>query len=159
MEIDVVLAELGSEDVTVRRGAAEALARGGAELAVVPLVRACADPDEEVREWSGAALETLGPPAAEAGAELAELLGAAAPAAYWAATLLGRLQADAAAWVPALTQAVGHPDPSVRQRAAWALGQVGPAAAAAIGTLEAVAEEGDPRLARLAATALEQIRP
>ena len=50
--------------------------------------------------------------------------------AYWAATLLGRLESQAAPAVPQLAEALDrHTESTVRERAAWALGKIGPAAA------------------------------
>ena len=158
MEIDALITELSSGDVAGRRAAAEALSRDKAATAVVPLVHACGDPDEQVRELANATLEELGPPPHDVASQLAAQLNHEGPTGYWAATLLGRLLADAAQWSPALGQAIRkNPDNSVRQRSAWALGQIGPAASAAIPQLEAATQDNDPRLARLAADALEKI--
>jgi HEAT repeat protein len=78
---------------------------------------------------------------------------------YWAATLLGRLKADAAPAVDALAQAVGGSANHlpVRQRSAWALGEIGPAAAVALPSLRNATGNLDPRLARLAQQAIGQI--
>ena len=71
MEVHAWIAELGSADVALRRAAAEALSGDGAADAVLPLVRACGDPDEQVRELANAALEALGPPPADVASQLA----------------------------------------------------------------------------------------
>ena len=86
-------AKLASADADERAEAAEKLAQAGTEAAAaaIPLVRACGDADERVREWSVAALEESGPPPPEAIATLATLAQEGVPlAAYWAVTLLGR---------------------------------------------------------------------
>ena len=101
----------------------------------------------------------MGPPEVEDIGSLAVLLSdPTADVAYWATTLLGRLEANAAPAVPALTAAVtDSKDMSVRQRAAWALGHVGPPAAPALDALKQAAASDVPRLARLAQRAVEQI--
>lgn len=144
-----------------RAAAAEQLAKNPSECqaAAVPLVRATADEDESVREWATAALEEMGPPAVDDCQALTQILAQdAADAAYWAATLLGRLESSAAAATPALATAIEkHSAPNVRHRAAWALGQIGSAAKSARPQLEAAAKSSDARLARLAAKALESV--
>jgi hypothetical protein len=129
-----------------------------ASPAAVALVAATADP--ELLEWAAEALENLGPPPGEALDELRQQLTHQSPdAAYWAATLLGRLGAAGAPAAPALVQALERsPHASVRERAAWALGELGPAAAAAAGALEQASGAGDARLARLAQAALANVR-
>lgn len=151
--------DLDSPDAAVRVRAAQNLATRGAEArpAATALVVAAGDPEESVAQWATEALEQLGP--AEAGdvGRLARLLTSPAEAtAYWAATLLGRLEAGAAPAVASLTAALEKsPHPAVRQRAAWALGEIGPSARSAGGALRAAAEDADPRLARLARRALD----
>ncbi|MCE2727467.1 MAG: hypothetical protein LW698_11915 [Planctomycetaceae bacterium] len=63
-DIDALVARLQASDAAVRMDAAERLCRAGpaAVAAAVALARACADTDDQVREWSAAALEELGPP-------------------------------------------------------------------------------------------------
>jgi len=153
------IGELSSHDVAARRGAAEALSRAGADSAVLPLLGACSDPDEQVREWAHAALEALGPPPRDIAPRLAETLDQPGSTGYWSATLLGRLREDAAPWAGALGQACGkNPDLAVRQRAVWALGQIGPAARDAIPALEAASQDADARLAKLSREALQKIK-
>ena len=156
------IAGLRSADPGARSSAAQRLARAGPEArgAAVPLVEAAADEDEEVREWAVAALEELGPPPAEDLDRLAALAeDPRRDVAYWAATLLGRLEHQAAPAVRALTSAlVDHGEAPVRQRAAWALGQIGPAAAPALPALQQAADSRDPRLARLARRAIGSIQ-
>ena len=153
-----LIAALSSADAAARCEAAEGLARHGEEAgpAAAALARAAGDEDETVREAAVWALEELGPPPLDQLDQLAGLLSSAeADTAYWAATLLGRLEDHAAAAVPALSQALA---PSValpvRERAAWALGKIGPSAAAAREALTAAAGADEPRLSRLAQKAL-----
>lgn len=154
--------QLESKDVEQRIEAAEQLSylADGAQAAAVPLVRAIADDSEEVREWVNSALEELGPPDAADAEALGKLLSDENPdVGYWAATLLGRLEVDAASAVPQLaavldSQAALH----LRERAAWALGKIGPQAKGAVEELRRAAASDEARLSRLAATALEQIR-
>jgi HEAT repeat protein len=157
-----LVAALAAEDATQRAGAAEALSRMGPEAgqAAVPLIVACGDSSEQVREWAVAALEEAGPPKVSDLERLAALLSNQSPdVAFWAATLLGRLEADAGGAVPSLEAALSEDVAvSVRQRAAWALGKIGPPAAPALEALRRAASDADPRLARLAERAMGQIQ-
>lgn len=160
-DIQAIASRLTNSDPAVRLGAAERLARAGVDAAVaaVPLVKACGDNNEQVRDWCVAALEELGTPPPESTSDLAALASHSNPlVAYWAVTLLGRLGGAAVSAVPVLIACIGERvDAAVAQRAAWALGHIGPAAAAAIAPLRAAALRDDPCLARLAATALNAI--
>ncbi len=131
-----------------------------ARLVAVALVRAAGDEDEEVQEWATAALEELGTPNVTDVPALTEMVADRHEnVAYWAVTLLGRLEADAAFASGALRLALAEDRPlSVRQRTAWALGRIGVPAASATESLEAAAQDADPRLARLATEALEKVR-
>ncbi len=152
--------DLNSKEVGPRRAAAEGLSRHTeASAAAVSLVRACGDPDEQVRQWATAALEEMGAPSAEDASALAELLEeSSADTAYWAATLLGRLGEQAAGAVAELARTVENDNEiAVRQRAAWALGKIGRPAAGAADALRHAATANDPRLARLAKQSLETI--
>ena len=157
-----VLAQtLESGELAARRDAAEQLAQLGEEArpAAVSLVLATATDDEDLREWAVGALEGLGPPDDTDASRLAELLKhEQLDVAYWAATLLGRLGEQASSTVPALVSALnGHPEPAVRERAAWALGKMGSEAAPAKDDLAQAAKSSNARLAKLAQTALEHI--
>ena len=160
-DIAALATRLTDPDPTVRLVAAEELARSGeaAAPAAVPLVKACGDADDQVREHAVAALEELGAPPTAAIADLVTLVAAADPLmAYWAATLLGRSGQDAVPAVAALTRRLESTTaPEVTQRAAWALGRIGPAAAAAAEALRKAAAAPDPRLARLAGEALAAV--
>src|SRR5690606_25495364 len=128
-----------SDDALQRAAAAERLAQAAedAKSAAVPLVRAAGDADESVREWAVAALESLGAPPTENQMELAALLSdPRLDVAYWSATLLGRLGAEAKDSTAALAQALqSHPEMAVRQQAAQALAKIGRPAASAIAAL------------------------
>lgn len=159
--LSTLIAALSAKEPERRADAAEQLAQlaTDARSAAVALVLACADESEEVRQWATSGLEQLGPPEAADVGQLASLLPArSSDIGYWAATLLGRLQAEAAPAVDALASAVAeHAELAVRQRAAWALGEIGPAAGAAAPTLQKAANDPDARLARLAAESLRKI--
>lgn len=104
-------------------------------------------------------LEDFGPPAAESLAAIAHQLGSAdSLVAYWAATLLGRAEPAAAAYVNDLVAATHHEDLAARERAVWALGQIGPKAKAALPRLRELTQSSSPRLARLSREALEHIQ-
>lgn len=160
-EISVLVASIKSKAPAERQGAAERLVLLGrdARPAAVALVQACQSEDEGTRELAAAALEDLGPPLAEDVAQLAALLKRPSlDIAYWSATLLGRLQAQAAPAVSNLNDALAtHPELAVRQRAAWALGEIGSAAGPAREALQHAAAGADRRLAALAATALQNL--
>ncbi|TWU39212.1 HEAT repeat domain-containing protein [Novipirellula artificiosorum] len=159
-------AQLKSLEQHQRAEAAEALAQMGPDAApaAIELVEACADV-EAIQTWSVAALEELGPPPPDQIHGIAELAGDANPlVAYWAITLLGRAEADAAAYQDVLIDAVRSCESiAVRQRAAWALGKIGAASKESISenakaALKTATQSSDPRLARLAQTSLEQCR-
>ncbi len=156
-----LIEQLGSKDLERQRAAAETLAEWGEEAspAAVALLQACEVEDEALREWVVAALEQMGPPPADDLPAICRLLATDHElSAYWSATLLGRLQQDAADAVEALAQAVEKSiHPPVRQRAAWALGQIGPAAQGAKKQLQEASICSDPRTARLAQEALQAI--
>ncbi|MFM8577780.1 MAG: HEAT repeat domain-containing protein [Planctomycetaceae bacterium] len=153
------LLERGGPDE--RAAAAEKLCQMGtaAAGAAVTLVRACADHDDRVRDWSVAALEGIEQPPVEDVPILVTIIGSGVTlATFWAITLLGRVPQAAAPAVAKLADCVGSSaDRAVRERAAWALGQIGPAAAGARAILEQAAGESQPRLARLAREALAAI--
>jgi HEAT repeat protein len=160
-DVPALVRTLETGEVAAQREAAEKLARleAAAQGAAVALVEACASTDDEVRDWAVAALEGIGAPSPSDVARLSKLLGhASLDSAYWAVTLLGRLQSQAAAAAPALAAALeNHAEMPVRERAAWALGQVGAAAAPAREALERAAHSDDRRLARLAQEALARL--
>lgn len=157
--LDSLTKQLAAADVAVRRAAVRDLAQRGAEAgaAAAALARCAADADDDIRAWATEALENLGPPAAEQAPALVALLGGEADAAYWAATLLGRLSSAGSDVLAALTQALGPPFAlRVRERAAWALGQLPERTPDVVQALTTAAQAAEPRLARLAQAALDR---
>lgn len=138
--VSTLIAALSAPNAEQRAQAAEQLAQLGpdAQPAAVALVLACGDEAEEVRQWASSALEGLGPPESSDIGQLVSLIEAKSPdVGFWAATLLGRLKADATPAVDALARAVtGNNNLAVRQRAAWALGEIGSPAKAALPALQ-----------------------
>src|SRR5262249_4273488 len=61
--------------------------------------------------------------------------------------------------VPALAQALSHPDKQVRREAAWALGRLGPPAEPAVPALAQALKDKDLRVAQGAARSLGMIGP
>lgn len=159
-DISTLISKLSGSEADARIAAAEALSNLGTEArgAAVPLCRAVDDEDEQVREAAVAALEELGPPDAQDLAALGTLLTAQGDAAYWAATLIGRLGAQGASAVPQLVKTLAEgTSTAARERAAWALGEIGPAARPALDALRKAAASDSPRLSRLAQTSIGQI--
>lgn len=156
-EVTQLVAQLSADDASRRAQAAEQLAKRGDLVAgaATALVRAAGDASDQVRQWASAALEELGPPAIGQAASLTALLDHTHPdVAYWAATLLGRLETEARASVPKLAEVLlGNASAEVRARCAWALGKIG-AAEGALEALQQASADADPRVARLARQAM-----
>ena len=127
-DVEELTANLSAPDAALRLAAAEKLSQlaEAAAPAAVALVRALEDDDEQVRQFVNSALEDCGPPPQDAVDDLELLLVSPnADVAYWAATLLGRLEGGAVQTVEALkTAAAEHPSDAVRQRATWALSKI-----------------------------------
>lgn len=163
MPIDLreLIDALRNRPIVERIEAARGLSQAGADAAsaALPLLEAAGDDDEELRQWASAALEELGPPQLADRDSLARRLSDAnSDRAYWAATLLGRLESDAAPVLAQLeTAARESPHLVVRQQAVWAIGRMGAAAARAEETLRAAAKSPDRRLSRLASEALADL--
>lgn len=155
--------QLTGSDAANKRTAAAALAKLGPDAAeaAAAMVQAVGSDDDELQSWLTNALESLGPPpVAQIGLLATSLMSDQADVAYWAATLLGRLESQAAPAVAALGQLLaGNKHLSARQQAARALGAIGPAAASAAAALEHAAASDDKRLARLSTEALAKVRP
>jgi HEAT repeat protein len=152
-------AQLRNADRRVRLAAAEQLCQLGREArdAAVALVQATSD-EPAVSQCAVAALEELGVPNRE---DLPHLVALARSPqeleAYWAVTLLGRLESAAQEAESTLVTVLGRaPQRSVRQRAAWALGRLGALGDAARVGLAAACHGDDPRLAQLAQQALQR---
>ncbi len=141
---------LSSDDAVARIEAAQRLATLGedAQPAAVALVEALDRDDDELQEWSVAALEQLGPPNVSDIPALTQLLQRGGElTGYWVCTLLGRLaeQARPAVQNLARTLQTSH-DLAVQQRAAWALGQIGSSDGESVQALQAAASSADARL-------------
>lgn len=120
-----------------------------------------ASEQEAVRDQAASALEDQGPPAAEEAPAIAALLTCPhADVVYWAATLLGRLEAQAEPFSADLAKVLDSAaELHARERAAWALGMIGPPARdAALLALDKAAASKEPRLARVASQAAARIR-
>jgi HEAT repeat protein len=161
-DLSALTAALRSKNPAERRQAAEQLSRLGpaAKSAAIALVQAIVDTDEIVREWATAALEEIDAPPTEQTSQLAAMLNHEHPdTGYWAATLLGRIGAEALPAAAALAKALADsPHAQVQERAAWALGKLGPGAAQVARELEQAVASKNSRLARMAQRALQQIR-
>lgn len=125
---ETLVKQLQDGDLPTQIMAAESLASlaEGAQPAIVALVQHCGSEDEDLRNWSTAALEQIGAPTTEQIDELALLASSAnADVAFWAATLLGRAGPLAASATTILKQrSDDSAAPTVQRRAAWALDQI-----------------------------------
>ena len=86
--------DLQADNASIRATAAEELClmESAAKSVASQLIAACADEDEQVREWVIGALEGLGKPLVSDLPKLSELLKHPdMNVGYWAATLIGRL--------------------------------------------------------------------
>jgi len=121
-----LIQQTSSNDVQVRRATVHALSLRGEDArdAVVVLVQACGDADDEVRECATTARKDLGVPSEKDENILASLLqNHSTDVTCWAATLPGRLGEQAAPAVGQLIDAVQENlHLTARQRLAWALG-------------------------------------
>ncbi len=157
--------ELKSKDAGVRRSAAYALGKCGADADpyVNALRQALTDDDEGVREAAAGAFGDLGRLIGEpAIPDLREHLVAkrenSALVRRAAATALGKLRAIEA--IGDLRDALGDRDASVRQNAAWALGAMEPAkAAVAVPQLIRLLSDDDLLVRRDVALALGNMGP
>ena len=161
MDASTTIQALTGNDLTKRREAAEACAKnaGLTQAAIIPLCGCCHDEDEQVREWSSAALEESGPPAIEELPALIELIQAPKSTAYWAVTLIGRLEREGAPALPALVVVIEDPKASreVLNRALWAVGQIGEGDQSVRSAVERAVKSENPRTSRLAAAALAKL--
>ena len=153
-----LLKGLSSSDPERRASAAEQLSHLGEEAqpAALSLVRCAADEAETVREFAVSALEGMGAPAASDVPRLIECLDSGeSDIVYWSATLLGRLESEAAVAVDPLALVLAKPaPPAACERAAWALGRIGLLTPKATAALRGATTSENPRLARLATQAL-----
>lgn len=118
-------------------------------------------PDEELAAWVDEALEAARSPLPEDIAEFESRVAdsRSETAAFWAATMLGRLAEGRASTVAVLAKAAGAPDRALetRQRAAWALQHMSQARPEDAEALQRAAAESDPRLRRMAQAALRTL--
>ncbi|MEW4563613.1 hypothetical protein AB1K70_13860 [Bremerella sp. JC770] len=161
MEASHAVQALGGTSPDERRSAAEACARDPdvAMAAIIPLCRCCSDSDDQVAQWSQAALEELGPPAADELNSLLELTTSAESTAYWAVTLIGRLEDKASPAAVPLARLIEQDDTpvEVRNRAIWAIGQMGAADDSVKAVLQNASQSENARTARLASKALAKL--
>ena len=150
---------LSGADPERRASAAEDLAQLGPACrdACVELVQACGT-DEVTREWAVAALEEMGPPAAEMVGPLQSLLNnECSDVVYWSSTLLGRLESSAVGAGDSLAAVIASPaDLFVRERAIWAVRKIGCSSPVVIQALNAARDSEHERLSRLASEALAE---
>jgi len=158
--IKTIIKELKDEDEEVRGTAAALIALGlfgpEAKAAVPALVEALKDKDR-VREDAVRALAQIGPPAVTA--LVRALKDKDENLRQQAATVLGKIGAEAKAAVPALVEVLKDKDKNVRQQAAIALGKIGLGAKAAVPALVEALKDKDKNLRQQAAVALVQIGP
>jgi len=161
MEASQAVQSLGGTSPEERRSAAEACARDPnvAMAAIIPLCRCCSDSDDQVAQWSQAALEELGPPATDELDALLQLTTAAESTAYWAVTLIGRLEDKASPAAGPLAKLIEKDDTpvEVRNRAIWAIGQIGKADETVKAVLQNASQSENARTARLATKALAKL--
>lgn len=118
MTLDELVRALASDDVAIRRNAAnEAMLDPElANEAAVPLLDALDDDDEEVRSLITSALEESGRPDVDPNVLLARVSYPNDDVQYWAATLIGRYGADAKPIAGELRGAKAHASDVVKQR-------------------------------------------
>ncbi len=114
-------------DAVAQLAAAEGLAGLGeaAQPAIVELIQRCGDEEEAISNWCGSALEDVGRPSLEQVDELLPLASAANEnVAYWAITLLGRLEGDAIRAMPVLIERLNDDSaPALGRWVNWAARQ------------------------------------
>lgn len=118
MTLDELLRALASDDVSVRRNAANeaVLDTTLAVEAAVPLLDAIDDDDDEVRSLVISALEECGRPDVEPAVFLSRLAYPDDDVQFWAATLIGRYGPDAKPIAGELRGAKAHASDTVKQR-------------------------------------------
>ena len=163
--------DLADADPEVRRGAAFALGKigadGGTAQVVAALTHSLGDPDAAVRDFAASGLgDVLTAPGdggktywkQAAGALQAALKDKEPRVRRSAAYALGAFGADAAPARDDLIAAAGDASPLVRQNAAWALGRLGAAAGAdGVSQLRNLLKDDEPLVRRDALHALGQV--
>jgi HEAT repeat protein len=153
---DLLIATLRDSERQLANQAAVALSRCG-PAAVPGLAIALRDPNPEVRSLACSTLSQIGRPAASAAPELAALLSDPDP--QLVALAAHALTTVGPAAVPHLVEALNHPLPMVREKAAFALGQLGFSARSALPALERSLEDENPGVRKYARAALRAIAP
>ena len=154
--VDLLVATLRDPERQLANQAAFALTRCGPN-AVPGLAIALGDPNPDVRSLACSTLSRIGRPAAAAAPELAALLSDPDP--QLVAMAAHALATVGPASVPHLIQALDHPLPLVREKAAFALGQLGYPARSAVAELERSLEDENPGVRKQARAALRAIAP
>jgi HEAT repeat protein len=149
---ELFLETLRDADRQLANQAASALVHYGPG-AVPGLTLALQDSNPEVRQLACSTLSQIGRPAASAAPQLVVSLSDPQIMAM-AAYALTRIGPHA---VPYLAQALEHPQPRVREKAAVALGQLGPSARSAAPGLERLLEDEDPAVRKQGGTALRAV--
>jgi len=153
---------LGPEPAAVRALAARLLGRlGPAGAAGAPaLVKALADPDQEVLHAARLALKRIGPAALPALGRA--LRSSCAPIALNALELVGDMEAfgkEALRFEPEATALLNAPEAELRRQAALTLGAWGRATPKTVAALRKALGDPQPAAAQAAAAALGRLRP
>ena len=157
-----LLGRLSHGDPAVRREACHEIAFDpSAVLLLEALAGALADPDRGVRRAAGDALIRLGGTHAEVDALLREALrGDAAPARFEAARALAALAPPAPRLIPALVEALAHPEPDVAWEAARLLVDMGRLHAEVVPIVTGLVRAGEGAgLRRMAVFCLRELAP
>jgi WD40 repeat protein/HEAT repeat protein len=155
--VPLLLACLCGSDEDVRQAAESMLEQLG-ERAVSPLTLSLHDSDPNKRRLAATTLGKIGPKAERSINELVKVLREDEKNVVRraAAEALGQVGVKA---LPALTECLKDPQPSVRQMAAEGLGVMGPAAAPAIPELKQLLDDDKKIVSAAARRALEKIGP
>lgn len=161
--VPVLVEALADEDLSVSRGAAQAVRRIGPST-IPHLIKALAHSNSVIRQAAAQALYAYGPQALEGLAELTDALKDRDQfVRQWAATALERMAWDLGpalrTAVPNLIQTLQDEDYLVREWSAHALGAIGEEAAEAIPFLEMAMVDDVPSIRQAAIDALNKISP
>lgn len=162
LKISELIHLLRDADGSVRRSAAESLAKMGPTLvdALPQVVQLLADADVHVCEAAARAVGSLGPAAVDALPQLVRLLAHAKPDVRLAAAeAVGSLGPAAVHALPQLIQLFTDTSERVREAAAKAVGSLGPSARDAVGPLIQLLSNPDRGVRGSAAEALGKIGP
>jgi HEAT repeat protein len=158
--VPTLISALGSPDVDLRRGAADALkqVKWGAKPAI-PVLRAmgAGDPDPAARQAAAEALRAIGPTLSELTESFVRAQDAEARTRALAdiSLALKQLGAQSGEGVPALRNALGDASADVREETISALGMIGPPALGAVPEIVTrLRSDAQPSVRRSAAQAL-----